>query len=90
MSERLKAAAIMRDGNVLERGFKSHYQLRQAIDPDNPDPRMSMLGDIDGFVTSTGRFVDRDEARTVAIASGQIHKSWETAQRALLSSDVNW
>jgi hypothetical protein len=90
MSERLKAAAILRDGKVLERGFRSHYQLRQAIDPDDPDPRMGQLGDTDGFITTNGRFVDRDEAREVALAAGQIHPSWKTAARKLLSSDINW
>jgi hypothetical protein len=88
--ERLKSVAILRSEEVLERGFKSHYQLRLAIDPDDPDPRMPKLGDIDGFVTTTDRFVDRDEAKEVAIAAGQIHPSWKSATRKLLSSDVNW
>jgi hypothetical protein len=34
--------------------------------------------------------VNRDEARDVAIAAGQIHPSWKTTARKLLSSDVNW
>ncbi|MGY3581376.1 hypothetical protein ACVIGB_000555 [Bradyrhizobium sp. USDA 4341] len=88
--ERLRAVAILRGDEVIERGFTSHYQLRQAIDPDDPDPRTSKAGDIDGFITSQGRFVDRDEAREVAIAAGQIHSSWKTATRKLLSSDINW
>lgn len=90
MSERLKAAAILRDGQVLERGFRSHYQLRRAIDPDDPDPRISKLGDVDGFVTTAGRFVDRSEARTVAIEAKQISPEWKNAGRQLLSSDINW
>lgn len=90
MTERLKAVAILRDGEILERGFKSHYQLRQAIDADALDHRTSNPGDTDGFITTEGRFVDRDEAKDVAIAAGQIHPSWKTAQRKLLSSDINW
>lgn len=88
--ERLRAAAIMREGEVLERGFKSHWQLRAALDPNDPDPRKGRPGDIEGFVTSAGRFVTRTEARSVAISSGQISKMWERAQRQLLSSDINW
>jgi hypothetical protein len=90
MAERLTAAAIKRDGNVLERGFKSHYQLRAALDPDDPDPRETKPGDVDGFVTTAGRFVDRDQAKSVALAAGQISKHWERASRPLLSSDINW
>lgn len=89
-AERLTAAAIQRSGEVLHRGFKSHWQLRAALDPNDPDPRHGKPGDIDGFVTSTGRFVTRREARDVGVASGQLHKSWRTAQRDLLSSDINW
>jgi hypothetical protein len=47
-------------------------------------------GDIEGFVTTNGRFVDRREAKDVALAAGQIHSSWKTATRKLLSSDVHW
>lgn len=88
--ERLKSVAIRRDGEVLERGFHSHYQLRIAVDPNDPDPRHGRPGDVDGFMTSTGRFVDRDEARRVALSAGQIHASWKEASRQLLSSDVHW
>jgi hypothetical protein len=88
--ERLRAVAIRRGDEVIDRGFTSHYQLRQAIDPDDPSPQTSKPGDIDGFITSSGRFVNRDEARDVAIAAGQIHPSWKTTARKLLSSDVNW
>lgn len=88
--EKLQAAAIVRDGAVLERGFKSHWQLRAALNPDDPDPRIGLPGDVEGFVTTTGRFVDRDEAKTVGLAAGQIGTMWKDAKRALLSSDINW
>lgn len=88
MGERLKAAAVIRDGAIIERGFRSHYQLRQALG--DPSPQTSNLNDVEGFVTTDGRFVDRAEAREVALAAGQIHPSWKTASRPLLSSDINW
>lgn len=88
--ERLVSVAIMRNDEVLDRGMKSHYQLRMALNPDDPNPSLGQIGDIDGFMTSKGRFVDRDEARDVALLSGQIHPSWRTASRDLLSSDVDW
>lgn len=88
--ERLVAAAIMRDGKMLERGFQSHSELRAALNPEMMSPNRHVEGDIDGFVTSAGRFVDRLDARDVAITSGQIGPMWKDATRDLLSSDVNW
>lgn len=88
--ERLKAAAIVRNGEVLERGFKSHWELRMALNPGLIDYRQGEPGDVEGFVTTAGRFVDRNEARTVGIAAGQLHDSWRKASRPLLSSDINW
>lgn len=82
--ERLKAVAIKRYGVVHERGFRSHYQLRQALGDTNPQARN--LGDEEGFVTSTGRFVDRDEAMTIGAAAGQCN----ITTRELLSSDIDW
>lgn len=90
MRERLVSVAILRNDEVLDRGLKSHFQLRQSLNPNDTDPSIGEVGDIDGFMTSMGRFVDRDEARDVALASGQIHSSWRTASRDLLSSDVDW
>lgn len=89
MTERLTGTAIKRDGEVKS-GFRSHYQLRQSLDPSDPDPRISKPGDIDGFITSTGRLVTRKEARLIAIESGQVSHHWKTATRDILSSDVNW
>jgi len=86
--ERLKAAAIIRDGEVQERGFKSHYELRQALG--DALPQTSNLMDTEGFITTTGRFVDRDEAKEVALACGQIGRMWKGSARKLLSSDIDW
>lgn len=86
--ERLTAAAIKRGGEVLERGLKSHFQLRAALG--DADPARRMIDDEEGFMTDTGRFVNRYEAKDIAIAAGQINKRWREAQRPLLSSDINW
>lgn len=88
IKERLTAAAIQRNGEVLERGFKSHYQLRAALGDTDPVCRQS--GDVEGFMTSTGRFVNRFEAKDIAIQAGQISDGWRDATRQLLSSDINW
>jgi hypothetical protein len=48
---------------------------------------MSNLNDIEGFLTSTGRFVTRDEAQSIALAAGQIR---QLQRRPLLSSDIDW
>lgn len=89
--ERLKAAAILRDGTVHERGFKSHWELRAALNPDCTGyHHRGLPGDLDGFVTSSGRFVDREQAKAVALAAGQIGPMWARAGRSLLSSDISW
>lgn len=82
--ERLKCAAIVRDGKVHD-GLRSHYELRLAIG--DPSPQTSNLNDVEGFLTSTGRFVTREEAQDVALAAGQIRSA---QRRPLLSSDINW
>jgi len=88
--ERLVSVAIMRNGEVIDRGYRSHTALRLALDPDLWDPSVTVDGDVEGFMTSTGRFVDREEAKDVAADSRQIHESWRNLNRPLLSSDVGW
>lgn len=85
--ERLASVAIQRDGKTHD-GLRSHYELRRALGDANPVP--SNLNDVEGFMTSKGRFVDRDEAREVGVAAGQLHESWRTSKRKLLSSDIDW
>ncbi len=86
--EKLTGAAIIRGGKLEQRGLKSHYELRAALG--DPLPQTSNLNDTEGFVTTTGRFVTRHEARAIGIDAGQLHPSWRTAHRDLLSSDINW
>lgn len=89
-AERLVSVAIKRGEDILAKGFKSHYDLRASIGPPGVDHSKHVEGDVDGFLTSEARFVERPEAKMVAIRSGQIPESWKQARRELLSSDVNW
>jgi len=88
MSEKLVAAALVRDGVTESRGFRSHWEIRAALGDD--DPTKSRPGDDEGFLTDTGRFVTRSEARDIGIASGQLAAGWRQVRRDLLSSDINW
>lgn len=85
--ERLASAAIIRLEHC-HAGFKSHAAVRQSLgDKDIYQPK---LDDKEGFLTSRGRFVTRDEAVGVGIRAGQIPPSWAHTSRKLLSSDINW
>ncbi len=87
--ERLEAAAIIRDGQTVSRFFKSHIQVRASMG--DADPEKSKRGDTEGFITSNGRFVDRQEAIKVGLASGQLNAMWDRPNmRDVLSSDINW
>lgn len=81
--ERLASVAIIRHGKTHS-GFTSHQALRRSMGDQSPS--QPLHGDRDGFLTSTGRFVDREEAKIVGEASGQTMFQ----QRPLLSSDINW
>lgn len=83
-AERLVSAAIVRDGQT-HAGAKSHYEIRSRLGDEFPNTRN--LDDEEGFMTSAGRFVDREEAKIVAEEAGQIRPGM---QRELLSSDINW
>lgn len=87
--EYLKSTAILRDGKVYD-GFKSHWALRASLDPNKTDYTRGNDGDVEGFVTTKDRFVTRQEAIAVAVASGQIDPAWKNAKRPLLSSDIDW
>lgn len=88
--ERLLAVAIIRNGEVRSTQFcRSHRELRQIIDPDG-DPNVSLPGDLEGFVTTNGRFLSRGQAVRVGIDAGQLDQRWREARRELLSSDIDW
>lgn len=83
-TEKLVAAALIRNGVLESRGFKSHREIKAALGDANPSQKN--FDDEEGFLTNTGRFVDREEAKRIGIASEQVRPM----QRDLLSSDVNW
>jgi hypothetical protein len=83
--ERLISCALIRDGEVHSRGFKEHWSIRAALG--DADPYQKQPTDEYGFLTSEGRFVDREEGKIVAEGAGQVSPGM---RRELLSSDVNW
>lgn len=82
--ERLESAAIWREGKTHS-GHRSHYQLRASLGDDSP--HVSNPNDVEGFMTNKNRFVSRQEAQDIAVASGQLQAP---QGRPLLSSDINW
>lgn len=85
VSERLVSVAIVREGKVHSRGFKSHAELRSALGDAEPYQQIERPWDVEGFLTSTGRFVNRREAVHVANESGQCRGR----VGELLSSDID-
>lgn len=84
--EKLHAVALIRDGELHRQPYRgSHWQIRAALG--DPDPTKHVNGDVEGFVTTSGRFVDRAEAQEIAIAAGQIRS---LMGREMLSSDITW
>lgn len=88
MSEYLTAAALVRNGSVESYGFRAHWEIRAELGDENPSEKN--YDDDEGFLTNTGRFVDRHEAIPVAVGAGQINAMWLRATRTLLSSDIDW
>lgn len=84
MKERIVSVAIKRNGKVcdVDASRHSHRELRQSLG--DVDPDFSKWDDVDGFLTNTGRFLNRREAVDVALASGQIRRP----KAHLLSSDI--
>jgi hypothetical protein len=84
--ERLVAVGLIRDGvtHGADRGFKEHWRLRGALGDE--DPYEKKATDEYGFITSTGRFVDRGEAQIIGEEAGQC----QPMRRELLSSDIDW
>ena len=69
MCEKIKAAAIKRSDGVI-----STHISHCAIISHSPEGTCKE-GSSQGFITTTGRFVDRKEAAEIALSSGQISKS---------------
>lgn len=78
--ERIETAALLVDGVVwtLPRPARHHILIHAWCDSHYRDGQPARIGEHEqGFVTSTGRFVGREEAASIAFAAGQIdrHKS---------------
>lgn len=94
VGERLRCVGIIRGDKTYGHGFgfRSHWELRAAIDaaegkPRKADYRRGEPGDIDGFITTDGWFLNRREAQDFAVKSGQLSGQ---LGRELLSSDLKW
>lgn len=87
--EKLTACAIKRDGVIHVGTKRGHWEIRARLGDENPQQKKS--GDEEGFVTNDNlRFVDREEAREIALDAGQLSPMWRKAARPVLSSDLNW
>ena len=78
----------MDGGAVFEAGgmrYIGHRLLREKMA--DQGLAYSDLSDVEGFVTTEGRFIDRDEAKKIALVCGQIKYD---SGRELLSSDIDW
>ena len=82
--ECLVSAAIRRDG-LTYAGHRTHADIRHALG--NTPSYEHVPGDIEGFLTSENRFVDRNEAVRIGQQAGQVPPNFG---RELLSSDVKW
>lgn len=72
--EKITAAAMRNDGKVYT--GKTHFQIMRELiaspDMEGQDVAKWLLTAEDGFVTTTGRFVDREEAFEIARSAAQI------------------
>lgn len=86
LTERLVAVALIRAGVLHhEKHEGSHSDIRRRLG--DARPYESFPGDQEGFITSHGRFADRDAAQDVAVKCGQLSAHMG---RRMLSSDVDW
>jgi hypothetical protein len=72
--ETIVAAALKIDGDLYT-GI-NHPVIISEIQKDNPDFKLTDTTSLeDGFMTNTGRFVDREEATKIASEADQIVKA---------------
>mgnify|MGYP005862301831 CR=1 FL=1 len=87
--EKIDQAAI-RLGEKIYTG-KNHADAIIAMEEDDPDWDTSETNPEDGFVTNTGRYVDRDEAGRIAKKAGQLSELRQDLQlKAEESLDSHW
>lgn len=87
MTETITAAALLYDGTIYSAPppARHHTVIRMMADQGLPNEAMCLRNQ--GFVTSTGRFVDRYEGARIARAAGQIIRE-PTPPDMLTSEDV--
>lgn len=86
--ETIVAAALCYDGNIYSMPPPTrHYQIMHAmLENDVPDDATHLR--YQGFVTNTGRFVDRYEAARIARAANQLIR--EPTPKDMLTSEDVW
>ncbi len=82
--EKIKHAAIIRSDGILELA-KCHPEIIKRCPYGTCKDGSKM-----GFVTSTGRYVDRKEAMAIALEAGQINKDMDTLRQSGLISENIW
>lgn len=84
MKETILCAAINIDDTIIP-GFRHGdcFDLAQKLYPD-----IAILTQMQGFLTSSGRFVSRGIAFNIAAKAGQITSSEKSAIRILQSEDL--
>ena len=85
--ERIEAAAILVNDEVwtLPPPTRHHTLIQAWASAHWKDGKAGRIGEHDqGFVTSAGRYVDREEAATIARAAGQT----DSTRSILFSEDV--
>lgn len=84
VTEKISHAAIVRSDGILEIA-KCHPEIIRRC-PYGTCKDGSWMG----FVTSTGRYVDRKESLKIAIEAGQINKDMDTIRQSGLISENIW
>lgn len=82
---KIKCAAIHRNDGVIIEG-KNHAECILS----SPAGTCGSGKSIQGFVTDTGKFVDRKEAGKIAFEAGQIDKLTDFLQSEDLTGDWPW
>jgi len=90
---KVKQKYICNKGGVLKTGIKEKDDIYQCRIGRHHAEILHIFGDqvdyeTDGFYTSYGRWVDREEAARIAIAAGQIKKCHYFGGEQLDSSDI--
>jgi hypothetical protein len=84
LTEKISHAAIVRSDDILEIG-KCHPDIIGRCPYGT-----CKFGSKMGFVTSIGRYVDRDEALKIALESGQVNSDMDTIRQSGLISENIW